>query len=726
MNAGPVYRCAFLLIVGLSVAASAKALDWQQQNIYQIVTDRFFNGDVANDNADANYNAAAGQSVHGGDFKGIEQKLDYIKGLGATAIWISPVILNGNGDYHGYAGRDFYKVDPHFGNLADLKHMIEAAHARGLLVIDDVVVNHGAQLLNSNDSGYPNFRGAPGYNLFYRDNAKQYATPFDSGSGQSLASLFHTNGFIQNFSNTAQVELGSLEGLDDFRTENAYVQTQMANIYKFWMDQGFDAFRIDTVKHVDLSFWQNWCPQIHQHGTDAGKPNFFMFGEIYDSSEAKVGSYTGTKSGGAFELDSALDYPLYFAVNGVFARANTNTKQIEDHYHAIESNYDLAAQMRLVTFLDNHDQARFLNSANANDNQQRLNVGLAFVYTARGIPCLYYGTEQGFNGGADPNNREDMFAGQFESGPSAGDNFNETHPLFQLVAKLNNFRRLYPALRSGAHGNLWNSANGPGLLAYSRVSGTQEVFVILNTATVTQTMPARPSTYPAGTLLANLLDPSDTITITPDGQTPPLSIPATTSRIYIAQSQLQPLDPVITSIMPTHDMANVPTPSKIVISFSKPMDTASVESAFSTTPATTGAFTWSANHDQLSYITPNGLPELTQMSLHISASAGAMDGMHLYAPFESRFSTTAKTVQDITPPMIAITSPQPGASVTGGINFHGTASDDLGVQKVQMRVDDGAWQFASWYGSATAATFDQYYGTAWDLNGEHTLSARAI
>src|SRR5438309_5066857 len=221
-----------------------------------------------------------------------------------------------------------------------------------------------------------------------------------------------------------------MEGLDDFRTESSYVQAQMANIYKFWIDQGFDGFRVDTVTRVDSSFWQTWCPRIHQHGVDTGKSNFFAFGEVYDQSETKNASYTGTETGSNFELDSVLDYPLYFSINPVFALANSNTKRVEDHYNAVDANYDPSAQMRLVTFLDNHDQPRFLNSANANNNFARLRVALIFLYTSRGIPCLYYGTEQGFNGGADPNNREDMFAGQFEQGPSVGDNFNQTHPVF--------------------------------------------------------------------------------------------------------------------------------------------------------------------------------------------------------------------------------------------------------------------------------------------------------
>ena len=152
-------------------------------------------------------------------------------------------------------------------------------------------------------------------------------------------------------------------------------------------------------------------------------------------------------------------------------------------------------QNQLVTFLDNHDTTRFLNSANANGNTNRLVMALEFLHTARGIPCVYQGTEQAFNGGADPNNREDMFAGAFEQGPSLGDNFNYTHPLFQRVARLNNFRRLYPALTSGTYVNQWNNPAGPGLFAYARRLGTQEVFVVFNTTNATQTLPGRATTY---------------------------------------------------------------------------------------------------------------------------------------------------------------------------------------------------------------------------------------
>jgi len=198
----------FIIAASVFLAAQTEAQSvsnsfWQAQSIYQIITDRFYDGDPSNDNADGNYDPAGhrGTSVHGGDFKGIEEKLDYIKSLGATAIWISPVVLNERGEFHGYAGVDFYKVDPHWGTLADLQHMIKAAHARGILVIDDIVVNHGGNLVDSADPGYPAFKYPPdGYNLQFRNPANQYPPPFDLNAiNPSLTNLFHNNGFIRDY-----------------------------------------------------------------------------------------------------------------------------------------------------------------------------------------------------------------------------------------------------------------------------------------------------------------------------------------------------------------------------------------------------------------------------------------------------------------------------------------------------------------------------------------------
>lgn len=615
---------------------------WQRQSIYQIITDRFFNGDSSNDNADSNYDPAghSGTSVHGGDFKGIEEKLGYIKSLGATAIWISPVVLNVRGEFHGYAGMDFYKVDPHWGTMADLKHLVQAAHARGILVIDDIVVNHGGNLIDSGDAGYPAFKSGPeGYHLRYHNPAKQYPPPFDlNATHPALTNLFHNNGFIQNYDDDTQLELGELMSLDDFRTENPYVREQMTKIYEYWIEEaGFDGFRIDTVKHVEMGFWQQWCPAIREFAAAHGKTNFFMFGEVPHGADAKCGSYTGTMGGGNFKLDSVLDYTLYFKINSLFAEARDGTKEIAEHYQAIPANYDPEAQNQLVTFLDNHDQPRFLSVKGATTD--RLKLALTFLYTTRGVPCLYYGTEQAFNGGKDPWDREDMFAGKFEWGPSRGDNFNMTHPLFQLVARLNNLRRLYPELQTGTQSNLWSNADGPGLFAYTRRLGTKEIFVVLNTATTNQVLPPRLTIYPAGTKILNALDESETVTVSADGRIPSLSLPATTAKIFVAESEFHPLDPVVTAISPAHDTGEISPNAAIVIHFSKPMNTTSVESAFSTVPSAKGVFLWSAAHDEMTF-TPNDseFPAQAMITARIGDTArDAISSQTFYSAFESRY-----------------------------------------------------------------------------------------
>jgi hypothetical protein len=371
-----------------------------------------------------------------------------------------------------------------------------------------------------------------------------------------------------------------------------------------------------------------------------GRPDFFMFGEVEDANEALCGSFTGTRGGGPYELDSVLDYPLYFLASKVLTGAGA-PRQIDRHYARVAKDYDPAEQMRLVTFLDNHDQPRFLHSGTA----RQLAMGLAFLYTARGIPCLYYGTEQGFAGGDDPFNREDMLAGQFKDPGQAGvDSFNQTHPLFQLVAKLNNFRRLYPALTLGAQIARWSDASGPGLYAYSRRLGTQEVFVVFNTADAAKSLPGVQLTGGPGATWVNLLDPDETIITTAESKTPEISVPPATTKIFIAQSQVRPLDPVVIRNEPAHDAQNIAPTAAIILQFSRPMNTNSVQSAFRITPAVEGAFDWSATGDTLTF-TPGagGLGERTRVVVRLESSAAdAAPGNRLYAPYELEFSTGRK------------------------------------------------------------------------------------
>ncbi len=675
---------------------------WRNQNIYQIVTDRFFDGDPSNNSLLPNYNPSNGGQAHGGDFKGIEKKLDYIKALGATAIWISPVVKNANGDYHGYAATDFYAVNPRMGTMADLQRLVAEAHKRGILVINDVVVNHGSTWVDSADAGWSAFKYPPsGYNLKYNSGGQQYAAPFDSASltanfgNAGLANIFHNNGATANWSDSTQVELGELSSLDDFRTESAYVRQKMQEIWSYWIGAaGFDAYRIDTVKHVEMSFWDQWSPAIRAAAAAADKPNFFQFGEVYDGSDAKVGSYTGAKTSGVFKMDSAIDYPLFYQIGSVFGTGTGSTGLIENRYNNLTTaNYDASALDSLILNLDNHDQPRFLNASGS--STARLEVALAFLYTSRGIPSLYYGTEQDFDGGADPWDREDMFDGQFEGGPSLGDNFNMTGARFKLVAKLNNFRRLYPALRTGTHSNLWSNWSGPGLFAYARRLGADEVYVVLNTATTAQTIGARPTIHPAGTVLVNILNPAETLTVTQgtDG-IPAITMPAISCKLFVAQSQVKPLSPVVEAVTPSHDAASVSPASVITVTFSKAMDTAATQAAFSTSPSTTGAFAWSAGNTVLTYTSSSNLAGNTVHAVQIGSTAADSGGLAMYAPFESRFTTGASSGL-ARPSINAVSS---GNITDAGATLNATVTPNGAATTVSFEYGTTAS-----YGSATAA-----------------------
>ncbi len=303
------------LLLGLATAAKAQhypsPTDWRNENIYQILTDRFYDGNPSNDNVEASHNSpyapTANNGIHGGDFQGIQDKLDYIKSLGASAIWISPIVFNigGTSAYHGYGAQDFYMLAPHWGTMTDLSNMVQAAHARGIKVILDIVCNHTGDLLCSTDSGYANFVAPPGgYNMKYYNSSNVHAPPFLTNSAApAITNIFHNNGAIQNFSITQQVVLGELESLDDLATETTYVRTNLMNIYTNWVGLAdFDGFRVDTALEVDYGFWQYWCPQLHQFGTSIGKSNFFMFCEADTGTEQQIGSYTGSKAAGHSSL----------------------------------------------------------------------------------------------------------------------------------------------------------------------------------------------------------------------------------------------------------------------------------------------------------------------------------------------------------------------------------------------------------------------------------------
>ena len=494
--------------------------DWRDEVIYQIMTDRFANGDPNND-----YRVKPGAMARyqGGDWQGTIDKLDYLEELGVTAIWISPVVKNVDTDagvdgYHGYWAQDFLSPNPHFGDLATLRRMVDEAHERDIKVILDIVTNHVGQLFYYDING----NGRPDESLFgsgtdsHLSRVSEYDPDFDPRGIQASTSLgeaglaptyflhdpeinrvatepeefqnmdwYFRRGRVTNWDDREQVLTGDFPGgLKALKTTHPDVRRALIDVYSYWIGVAdFDGFRIDTVKHVEHGFWEEFSPAMRQFAAEHGKENFLMFGEAFDGNDELVGGYTYNGM-----MDSVFNFSQKFQViDGVFAYGGP-TSQIEDHFNAIEEHYSaiphpggptdsdgngLNAQQLMVNFVDNHDIPRFLYD---NPSIDALHNALLYVMTIKGIPCIYYGTEQQFDGGNDPFNREPLWESGF-------DTENET---FQYLKQLIEVRQEHAPLRRGDMQIRWSTVRtgdeeDAGLFAFERTYDGETALVIINT-----------------------------------------------------------------------------------------------------------------------------------------------------------------------------------------------------------------------------------------------------
>ncbi|KAJ3188594.1 hypothetical protein HDU85_004308 [Gaertneriomyces sp. JEL0708] len=330
---------------------------WQNRTIYQIITDRFA-GDNVSDCADMT-------TYCGGNFQGIIDHLDYIQNLGFDAIWISPVQENRPDGYHGYWATDFYKINPQFGDAAKLKELVSEAHKRSMYVIVDVVANHVGVPAVANDY--------TGYTL---DQPWMYHKPcaIDYGVPQTVENCW-------------------ILGLPDVDTENEQVVQKLNEIVSWTVKEfGFDGIRLDTVKHVRPDFWFEYVRAAGVWAT----------GEVFSGDAAFLASYQP-------DVPSLLNFPLYFSARNAYgAKASFQTlaRDIESFKKTFKS---LAEQ---TTFLDNHDNPRFLSMYP--DTSLYWNA-VTFTLLVEGIPSVYYGMEHEFNGGVDPLNREPMWTSGYNA-----------------------------------------------------------------------------------------------------------------------------------------------------------------------------------------------------------------------------------------------------------------------------------------------------------------------
>ncbi|MBD2328092.1 alpha-amylase family glycosyl hydrolase [Alkalinema sp. FACHB-956] len=478
---------------------------WEDQVFYFLLVDRFSNGNekgykdntgniVGNGttplgsladrgNAITNETAAshwreAGTKYVGGTLKGLASKIGYLQRLGVTALWISPIFkqVRFQETYHGYGIQNFLEVEPHFGTREDLQEVVQLAHAHGIYVILDIILNHAGNVFSyAVDRDRPWTGGTYPIDGF-NDNQGNPTIPFAKADPQHLPDTdgaiwpvefqdpdaFTRKGYIKNWDYDPEFREGDFGDLKDVHhgygsADEYQVSKALQNLckaYQYWIaNADIDGFRIDTVKHMDIGATRYFVSMIREFAQGIGKENFFLLGEITGGRQRAYETLELTGLSAALGIDDIPD-KLEYLVKGY---RNPND------YFSLFRNSDLVNKgshiwfrNKVVTSFDDHDQVRKGNHkarfcADANASKVVLNV-LALNAMTLGIPCIYYGSEQCFDGegGSDRYIRESMFGGEFGAFRSRGVHFfNEDNPVYQELAKVLDIRRKNMVLRRG-------------------------------------------------------------------------------------------------------------------------------------------------------------------------------------------------------------------------------------------------------------------------------------
>lgn len=436
-------------------------IEFRQETIYFIVVDRFFDGDPDNSvgaNAELfDPNRQDWGKYWGGDLQGVIDKLDYLKSMGVTAIWLTPLfeqieeLFVGNAAMHGYWTRDFKRFNPRY--IADgeepslnktqetrnttFDKLIDELHKRKMKLVLDIVCNHSS----------PDVSGSKGE--LYDDGLK--IADFNDDEKH----WYHHYGEVQDWENEWQVQNCELAGLATFNENNIQYRTYIKAAIKQWLDRGVDALRVDTVKHMPIWFWQEFNGDMYNH-----KPEVFIFGEWIYNHPSDDRSVEFVNNSGM----TILDFGLCVAIRQALGQG------AEGGFHLIQDIFDqdyrYNGATELITFIDNHDMPRFQS---LNSDPAMLKVAVVLIMTSRGIPCIYYGTEQYLhddtNGGNDPYNRPMM------------ENWDTDSEVYRYIRLLSGLRRLNPAVSMGSQ---WQKYITPDVYCYVRRYRDSLCFVVLN------------------------------------------------------------------------------------------------------------------------------------------------------------------------------------------------------------------------------------------------------
>lgn len=457
--------------------------------IYLIMPDRFADGDESNDNparSPGMFDRSKPRFYHGGDLAGIRQHLPYLKELGVTAIWLTPLYDNADRpnqqagtDYHGYGAIDFYGVEEHLGTLGEYRQLVDDAHRLGLKVIQDQVANHTGP-------AHPWVAHPPTPSWFHgsvpshEDNTWQTWTLLDPHARAALRRST-LDGWFANI-------------LPDLNQDDPEVSRYLIQNTLWWIGRtGVDGVREDTVPYVPRTFWRAWTGALH-----AAYPRVRVVGEVFEEDPALPAFFQGGRTGydGVDTgIDTVFDFPLYGAIRRVFARHQS--PQLLARIFAHDPLYPDAA--RLVTFLGLHDVTRFLNEPGATEAD--LARAFTFLFAARGTPMIYYGDEIGMQGGDDPDNRRDFPGGWPGDAHNAFEARGRTAAeaaLFDRVRRLGRVRAASLALRRGTQQDVFA---GEHAFAFVRAAGDERVLVVVHDAAEPATWKIPVPGFAMGTLL---------------------------------------------------------------------------------------------------------------------------------------------------------------------------------------------------------------------------------
>lgn len=413
--------------------------------MYLIMTDRFADGDPSNNQP--GYDPSAPRGWHGGDFRGIDQHLDYLQQLGITTVWLTPILSNGAmpQSYHGYAAVDLYAVDGHFGSLQEYLKLVQDLHARRMKIVFDSVPNHiGVEHPWVHDPPTPDwFHGTFEHHTHVQANFQELADPHAAPAN----ALDITNGWFT-------------DGMPDLNQENPLVSQYLIQNAIWWTETaGLDGLRIDTFPYVGRAFWSRFHQELHSI-----YPHLTTVGEVFNQDPTITSFFAGgaTHEGIDTGLYTPFDFPSYFTLRNVLLHGEPMTALSsllgEDHLYPHPE--------RLVPFIGNHDTRRFLSEPGA--NPKLLKLAYAILTTMRGMPELYSGDEIAMQGGEDPDNRRD-FPGGFPSSShsafTASARTPEEQDVFTWTSALLHLRASHPAITTGQQQDLFADATA---IAYVR------------------------------------------------------------------------------------------------------------------------------------------------------------------------------------------------------------------------------------------------------------------